>query len=781
MANKKKGGKSYKKGGRVTTDEVTDYMGSTLSGMGTGASIGAQIGGPLGAAIGGAAGFLGSAIPGMADMFRKDEGQAVNLAQTANPQGVAYMRDGGMARDVLINVERDELEVEPSGKIVREFKAQKPHARKNRGEPDENFVKATPGNVIIPKRQAEDFKSRKFLRQGTLRDLTNRKLERDMEERLTVEGFGKGGKVKLKDAKKMKNLSAAERAYLDAVSTYAQGGGVDGDSTNMLPPLVVTPTPSMPSFMNVDTPDFMRAYHSYLPAGSPLTFDPQRDDRVDGYVPGTFNPAADGRTTLSTDPLFPADMPPPVIATPVPTRRSNSAIAAEYQVQQKAAAGLLPSQERAQLDAQRRAREMQVQPAAAASQLPTQRSNRQIAAAYQQQQQAATGRSASAAAPAAASAAPAAPAASGSARSSVPVYASGQNVRDLQNYFNSQYNAGLTVDGALGPKTLAFINQQRALNGQQALTPQSFRGIGPLRTNRRSVDIMLGIGDPADVGGVRFAPSKGTQATWFDRGVPIDTRFQISTNDPLANAQMRGEDWSAITFGAKGPKDKKDQRQGLFDDMTAGDKMGMASGAAATLGNLALSIGNRLGDADNYNHYRGAFAQAQGTAAEAVRSADRGRNLSAQQIALQRNTTDQFIDNSNRSQGVRNAMRANAGAGAMRAQAQNAINYDRLRQQALMQLAGVQGQRSMAFAQGDQQRFMEDKMDRDQFYNNLSATVAQAGQYGQQTAATMNQALYNQILAELLANNGTLYPWTMGDGIEFNSPTSEEVNSPTRK
>lgn len=198
--------------------------GDIFSGALQGALTGASVGGPWGAAaglvLGGASGFINN---------KNAEQQTANMLSqipanyNSSPFGVVTMADGGVAiNNPLVNIEEGELMVDPqTGDILEEFSSRrgfKKHSKTN--EPSNNFVPLPEGAFIIPKKHAEEYKNNQNLRQGLIRQLRMKQVDR---EQYGVDADG--NKVEYaaiqKDFQKMKKGGFIKK--------YFPGGGEESD------------------------------------------------------------------------------------------------------------------------------------------------------------------------------------------------------------------------------------------------------------------------------------------------------------------------------------------------------------------------------------------------------------------------------------------------------------------------------------------------------------------------------------------------------------------------
>ena len=98
-----------------------------------------------------------AAQAGLSQINPEDDTMGV---KTASMGGAEFMRMGGMAQKQLINVEKNELEVDPNtGKVIKDVKNKPPHPKNDNIVNLKGNTQATIDNVIIPKNKQEEYLS----------------------------------------------------------------------------------------------------------------------------------------------------------------------------------------------------------------------------------------------------------------------------------------------------------------------------------------------------------------------------------------------------------------------------------------------------------------------------------------------------------------------------------------------------------------------------------------------------------------------------------------------
>lgn len=219
--------------GAFTDKDATFGAKGSAIGGGIGAGLGAALGGPAGAAIGKALGnTVGQLIGGakdkrlaterMSSTMNRKYGQ-LNLAYNANPYGSGstfYAEDGlvlpGVGDKVQVNIEKDELLVDPSKmEVLQKFdsKRYKRHAKDKSQEHKGNFIEMDASHVIIPRKKADAFKNGdRIARRSIIAQIMEDQEKNGIE---TNQGVQYAEKGKGPDFTKMtKDEIAAQQQYL---------------------------------------------------------------------------------------------------------------------------------------------------------------------------------------------------------------------------------------------------------------------------------------------------------------------------------------------------------------------------------------------------------------------------------------------------------------------------------------------------------------------------------------------------------------------------------------
>jgi len=187
-----------------------------LKGAGTGAKIGSVVNPGIGTAVGAVAGAIVGGIGGSIKNKKVSKGiqdqiSAIPANQSMNPYGVPSFEDGGMVNNPLINIEKGELNVDlKSGSVLDDYDTPryKSHSKGKNKEHAGNFVESTENGVVIPKKWREEYLSNKDARQGIIRDVLNKQIDREL--------YGKDANGNAKSFAKMKE---------GGIQQYLYGGG----------------------------------------------------------------------------------------------------------------------------------------------------------------------------------------------------------------------------------------------------------------------------------------------------------------------------------------------------------------------------------------------------------------------------------------------------------------------------------------------------------------------------------------------------------------------------
>lgn len=236
--------------GAFTDKDATFGAKGSAIGGGVGAGLGAALGGPAGAAIGKALGnTVGQLIGGakdkrlaterMSSTMNRKYGQ-LNLAYNANPYGSGstfYAEDGlvlpGVGDKVQVNIEKDELLVDPSKmEVLQKFdsKRYKRHAKDKSQEHKGNFIEMDASHVIIPRKKADAFKNGdRIARRSIIAQIMEDQEKNGIETNQGVQ-YAKDGKGP--DFGKMtKDEIKAQQQYLISKGAKIKDDGLYGPKT----------------------------------------------------------------------------------------------------------------------------------------------------------------------------------------------------------------------------------------------------------------------------------------------------------------------------------------------------------------------------------------------------------------------------------------------------------------------------------------------------------------------------------------------------------------------
>jgi len=236
--------------GAFTDKDATFGAKGSAIGGGIGAGLGAALGGPAGAAIGKALGnTVGQLIGGakdkklaterMSSTMNRKYGQ-LNLAYNANPYGSGstfYAEDGlvlpGVGDKVQVNIEKDELLVDPSKmEVLQKFdsKRYKRHAKDKSQEHKGNFIEMDASHVIIPRKKADAFKNGdRIARRSIIAQIMEDQEQNGIETNQGVQ-YAKDGKGP--DFGKMtKDEIKAQQQYLISKGAKIKDDGLYGPKT----------------------------------------------------------------------------------------------------------------------------------------------------------------------------------------------------------------------------------------------------------------------------------------------------------------------------------------------------------------------------------------------------------------------------------------------------------------------------------------------------------------------------------------------------------------------
>lgn len=245
-------------------------------GGGIGAGIGAAVGGPAGAAIGKALGStVGQLIGGgkdkrlaterMSSTMARKYGQ-LNLSYNANPYGEGstfYAEDGlvlpGVGDKVRVNIEKDELLVDPSTmSVVQKFdtKRYKRHNKDKGKEHSGNFIEMDPSQVIIPRKKAKAFQegdriSRRSIIAQIMEDQDTNGVEMNDESVYAQDGYAWLGKLTKDKIKAQQNYLVGKGAPIKVDGVYGPKTAAAVKQYGLMPELGVSPIKSSPKALDI--------------------------------------------------------------------------------------------------------------------------------------------------------------------------------------------------------------------------------------------------------------------------------------------------------------------------------------------------------------------------------------------------------------------------------------------------------------------------------------------------------------------------------------------------
>lgn len=250
---------------------------------------------------------------------------------------------------------------------------------------------------------------------------------------------------------------------------------------------------------------------------------------------------------------------------------------------------------------------------------------------------------------------------------------------------------------------------------------------------------------------------------------PVNTNLQARGNKiaptassmPMKEPDLSGVDTSKGTSG-----------EGFSPNMTWGDGMGMAGNLISTFGQYKNTQANRAGDTPNINAYKNFGVDALGALEKS-----KGYNLAQREAAL-KDLDVKAIGAQKRNRGSArgvNTMRALDLATDMQSNQQRAAVFNaylQQMQQIFGQEANLENIQDRFVMQGEQQRDLADRMDRDNYYTQMGKDIATMGRGMQKTGKDVNQMKTRKVTGKVL-NDGY-------ENFNFDPMTGEELTKTSK-
>jgi len=225
-----------------------------------------------------------------------------------------------------------------------------------------------------------------------------------------------------------------------------------------------------------------------------------------------------------------------------------------------------------------------------------------------------------------------------------------------------------------------------------------------------------------------------------------DTNQSFAT---FANSMNKGYDASGTPAAAKTGEEGSGFGD-MFGDFTLGDGIGLAGTLYSTFAPMKNTKANRAGDTPNINAFKEYGQDGLETLKKSKQYINQVRGEKLKDLELAR--TSSIKRNRNGARGI-NTLRAldlATDANVNNAQEQTYNSFAESMMAILGQEAGMENQIDGVVMQGEQNRDLADRQDRDNYFSQLAQDIATKGRGLQETGKDLNQKKENQVMMNLL-------------------------------
>lgn len=183
---------------------------------------------------------------------------------------------------------------------------------------------------------------------------------------------------------------------------------------------------------------------------------------------------------------------------------------------------------------------------------------------------------------------------------------------------------------------------------------------------------------------------------------------------------------------------------------TLGDIVGLAGDATSTFGPMDNTLTARAGDTPNINPYRDFGKDALNKMDQAKGYTAGQRDQALSDIELARSGATRQARNSARGVNTLRALDLATNMGAQRSKSQVYNEFTKLMQNIFAQEAGLENQQDQVVMQGEAQRDLADRQDRDNFYTQLAKDISTKGAGLRKIGSDLNQIKSRNVTGEVL-------------------------------
>lgn len=183
---------------------------------------------------------------------------------------------------------------------------------------------------------------------------------------------------------------------------------------------------------------------------------------------------------------------------------------------------------------------------------------------------------------------------------------------------------------------------------------------------------------------------------------------------------------------------------------TGGDVVGLIGDLVSTFGPMKNTLANRAGDTPNVNSFKDFGKDALATNAQEMDLIGGTRDNALRRITDKAQSSKRSLRNSARGVNTMRALDLGVDANANEADSQVADQFAKEMMDILGQKSQLENVQDSAVMQGEQQRDLNDRQDRDNFFTQKAKDISTMGTGIQQTGKDINQILKNPVYLNLL-------------------------------
>ena len=196
--------------------------------------------------------------------------------------------------------------------------------------------------------------------------------------------------------------------------------------------------------------------------------------------------------------------------------------------------------------------------------------------------------------------------------------------------------------------------------------------------------------------------------------------------------------------------DNGDAFSNLFGGATFGDAIGLTGNLKSTFGPMNNTKANRAGDTPNINAFADYGKEGLDVLDTSKQYVNQIRDQKLKDLDLARASSVRRNSNSTRSVNTNRALNLATDAQINNAEEQTYNSFAESILGILGQQAGMENQQDSVVMQGEAQRDLADRQDRDNYFSQLAEDISTMGTGLQETGKDINQIKQNQVIMKLL-------------------------------